>query len=221
LARAVEAQLRFQQRMADLTLSFVKSAFSLHADALREISDAVLSPGNGPANPRAAWQAPPYAPPSGGGFAPRDAASTWAAPGAAGSSNFASESFGRAGTSERTSVAPSLVLEGPVGTTPKAAFLIENTLTRAVAVSFDVKPSLNPSVLGITRGQLSFVPDQLVLQPGEQAIVHVSTQITESFQVGQSYQGEIEIVGLPASAILVVARRLTDAGTIIIEPTGA
>ncbi len=127
-----------------------------------------------------------------------------------------SEVFGGA-TSALGSMAPTqemdagtgtLVMEGEVGSTVKASFLVSNDLERALSCQFVGSTFTDPSGASISA-QMAFEPASLKLAAGEQKVVAVSVKVDERLAPGVGYAGEIAVSGMDGFAVPVVLRRLT------------
>jgi hypothetical protein len=111
-----------------------------------------------------------------------------------------------AATSHSACPTPSMALEGKLGASPEATFMVENGLSHAVR-----SPLVASSFKGPDRRQhrlsLTFEPDEVDLAPGEHVLVRVSVPIEKALKPGSPYRGDITIPGLPGTQVGVVVQR--------------
>ena len=103
-----------------------------------------------------------------------------------------------------------LVLEAPAGGTATAEFVVSNHLKTVVSTRVATTPFVDSSG-HLADVELTFEPDDIELQPGEQVIVRVKTRIGDAMHAGASYRGELTVPDLGGSGIPVVVRRRRDA----------
>ena len=103
-----------------------------------------------------------------------------------------------------------LVLEAPAGATATAEFVVTNHLKTVVSTRVAITPFVD-STGHLADVELTFEPDDIELQPGEQVIVRVKTRIGEAMHAGASYRGELTVPDLGGSGIPIVVRRRRDA----------
>jgi hypothetical protein len=94
-------------------------------------------------------------------------------------------------------------LEGRPGETATSGFLLENSTTETVSVSFAAGQLV--STQGETRSAelIRFDPPTLTLEPRAQRIIQVSVEVSREFQVGETYLATIKIVGLQAREVVL------------------
>ena len=103
--------------------------------------------------------------------------------------------------------APALVLEAEAGKRAEGAFIVENLLSEGM--SSPVVASAFASAEGRElRPRLAFEPEVVVLDAGEQVLVHVVVTIDEALETGVGYRGEVTVPGLVSRGLSIVVRRL-------------
>jgi hypothetical protein len=103
--------------------------------------------------------------------------------------------------------APSaMVLEASAGQTAFGAFMVQNRLGRHVAAPVVTSAFLDASGAEV-RPALTFEPDVVSLESGEQVLVRVTAAIDERLEPGVGYRGEVTVPGLSGDRIALVLRR--------------
>jgi hypothetical protein len=103
--------------------------------------------------------------------------------------------------------APSaMVLEAPAGQTAVGAFMVQNRLGQHVAAPVVTSAFLDASGAEL-RPALTFEPDVVSLESGEQVLVRVTAAIDERLEPGVGYRGEVTVPGLSGDRIALVLRR--------------
>ena len=102
--------------------------------------------------------------------------------------------------------APALVLEAEAGRDAMGAFLVENHLNHRVVAPIVTSVFRDPAGREV-HPKLSFEPDSIALEPGEQILVRVGVSLDETTEPGVGYRGEVSIPGLSNSRIQLVIRR--------------
>jgi len=105
-----------------------------------------------------------------------------------------------------------MVLEAPAGKKALGVFLVENVLAQAVSATATAGALLDDDGNQI-KASLEFQPQSVTLQPGEQALVRVSADISEEVTPGVRYHGEIGVPGLPGTRIPIVIGRTAETQT--------
>lgn len=101
--------------------------------------------------------------------------------------------------------AATMVIEADAGSVGFGVFMVENRLgsevdSKVTATSFRAPGG------GEVRPDFVFDPPRVVLQPGEQTLVRVSTTLDPTLESGTRYMGEFMVPGLRGTTIPVVLR---------------
>jgi hypothetical protein len=102
--------------------------------------------------------------------------------------------------------APAMVLEAARGQTAAGAFMVQNRLTQKVSAPVVASAFLDPSGHE-ARPALSFDPDVVALDPGEQVLVRVTARIDDRLEAVVAYRGEVTIPCLSGDRVQLVLRR--------------
>ncbi len=99
-----------------------------------------------------------------------------------------------------------MVLEAPAGKSAVGAFMVQNRLSQRVTAPVVVSTFLDDA--GVEhRPALSFEPDVVELEPGEQILVRVIAAVDERLEPGGTYRGDVTIPGLSGDRVPLVVRR--------------
>jgi len=101
---------------------------------------------------------------------------------------------------------PALVLEGKAGATALGVFLVENHLERAISTPVAASGFVSDDGREVVP-PLTFDPELVILDPGEQLLVQVSTTIGEDLEPDVGYRGELTVPGLTGTSVPIVLRR--------------
>jgi hypothetical protein len=104
-----------------------------------------------------------------------------------------------------------VLLEAPAGKAGLGVFVVENVSAAAVATELAVSPLSGPSGESAST-ELRFVPERVVLEPGDQVLVQVAAPIDTSLEPGVRYRAEISIPGLSGVRVPIAVRRRPDEG---------
>jgi hypothetical protein len=117
--------------------------------------------------------------------------------------------------------APSaMVLEAPAGQTAVGAFMVQNGLGQHVAAPVVTSAFLDPSGAEV-RPALTFEPDVVSLESGEQVLVRVTAAIDERLEPGVGYRGEVTVPGLSGDRVALVLRRRDTVVEQVVKPATA
>lgn len=105
-----------------------------------------------------------------------------------------------------------MVLESEAGGGAIGVFLVENHLGQAISARVAATGFFAPDGREI-HPPLSFDPEAIELQPGEQLLVRVVAAIDESMEPDLRYQGEFTVPELTGTRIPVVLRRRLSAAS--------
>jgi hypothetical protein len=98
-----------------------------------------------------------------------------------------------------------MVIEAEPGSVGLGVFMVENHLS--TEVDSTIASSAFKDSSGVTiQPTFSFDPPRVVLKPGEQILVRVSTTIGPEIEPGARYTGEFVVPGLRGTTIPVVVR---------------
>ncbi|MDD1677639.1 MAG: hypothetical protein LUO93_00450 [Methanomicrobiales archaeon] len=101
---------------------------------------------------------------------------------------------------------PTLVIEGEDGKPAFGMFLVENRLPEAVSARVAIDPLLDAAGREV-HPEVSFDPETVSLQRGEQALVRVGMLVDPKMEPGVSYRSEVRVPGLSGGRVPVVLRR--------------
>lgn len=101
---------------------------------------------------------------------------------------------------------PAMVLEGEAGATALGVFLVENHLERAISTPVAASGFVADDGREV-EPPLTFDPELVILDPGEQLLVQVSTTIGNDLERDVGYRGELTVPGLTGTSVPVVIRR--------------
>jgi hypothetical protein len=104
--------------------------------------------------------------------------------------------------------APVMALEAQSGRTAHGVFMVENRLGTSVSGPISVGTLADESGREV-EVPLTFEPDVVTLDPGEQLLVQVAAHIGSGLAPGVDYRGEIRVPGLAGTRIPVVLRRVS------------
>jgi len=107
---------------------------------------------------------------------------------------------------EEAAPVPSLLLQGPAGTTAQAVVMISNDLDREAEAPV-VASALRGPGGGTIPNKLRTRPESVNLPAGTRVPVTVMVNITKSLQEGAAYHGSIDVPGLSTLGVPVVVRR--------------
>jgi hypothetical protein len=99
-----------------------------------------------------------------------------------------------------------MVLEAETGGAAIGVFLVENLLGEKVSAPVSGSTFAAPDGREVTP-QLAFDPEVVVLEPGEQMLVRVTTQVQEELEPDVTYRGELAVPGVIGTKIPIVLRR--------------
>ena len=98
-----------------------------------------------------------------------------------------------------------MVIEGEPGSVGVGVFLVENHFNTEIDSNVVASFFKDPSGF-VVQPAFTFDPPRVVLKPGEQILVRVSTTISPELALGTRYTGEFVVPGLKGTAIPVVLR---------------
>jgi hypothetical protein len=101
---------------------------------------------------------------------------------------------------------PAMVLEGEAGATALGVFLVENHLERAISTPVAASGFIADDGREVVP-PLTFDPELVILDPGEQLLVQVSTTIGDELERDVGYRGELTVPGLTGTSVPIVIRR--------------
>jgi hypothetical protein len=94
-----------------------------------------------------------------------------------------------------------LRVEGRVGDTVRAPFLVENAYERALDVSFEAEPLVPTSGVAVAAKHISFEPDHVTIPPKGQAVVQAAVDISAAFTPGETYRTTLRLIGFHAKTV--------------------
>jgi hypothetical protein len=103
-------------------------------------------------------------------------------------------------------VARTILVEAEAGQSGLGVFLVENTTTQQLSIPVSVSTFFDEEGREV-RAPLTFRPDVLTLDPGDQLAVQVAVAFDETLEPDVRYHGEISLPGLSATRIPIVVRR--------------
>jgi hypothetical protein len=100
-----------------------------------------------------------------------------------------------------------MALEAPAGSAAVGMFVVENSGSSRVSGSIEL------TKLSDTDGrqvipQLTFEPQRVTLEPGEQTVVQATVKIDRALRAGVDYRGDVGVPGPPGTTVPIVVRRL-------------
>jgi hypothetical protein len=98
-----------------------------------------------------------------------------------------------------------MVIEAEPGSVGMGVFLVENHLRAEVDSAVVASFFKDPSGSAI-QPAFAFDPPRVVLKPGEQVLMRVTTTIGPELEIGQRYSGEFAVPGLKGTSIPVILR---------------
>jgi hypothetical protein len=99
-----------------------------------------------------------------------------------------------------------MVLEAEAGGAAVGVFLVENLLAEKVSAPVSGSSFAAPDGREVSP-PLAFDPEIVVLEPGEQILVRVTTQVHEELDPDVTYRGELAVPGVIGTKIPIVLRR--------------
>ncbi len=105
---------------------------------------------------------------------------------------------------------PVLVLEAEAGNAALGVFMVENLLGSKVSAPVTTTPFADSEGREV-QPDLSFDPDVITLEPGEQMLVRVAAAIDEAFEPDVAYRGEVSVPGPVGTRVPLVLRRRPEA----------
>jgi hypothetical protein len=106
--------------------------------------------------------------------------------------------------------AQTIVIEAAAGQSGVGVFMVENTTAQKVSGPIGVSPFADPSGREI-RPEVTFSPDVISLEPGDQVLVQVAAAVDDSLEPGVRYGAEISIPQLSRTTIPLVLRNGSEA----------
>jgi hypothetical protein len=107
----------------------------------------------------------------------------------------------QASSAERT-----ILVEAEAGQPGLAVFIVENSTLERFSVSVDVSAFVDAEGRE-ARPKITFRPEVITLDPGEQTVVQATVAVDETLAPGVRYDGDISVPGLPGTRIPIVVRR--------------
>jgi hypothetical protein len=99
-----------------------------------------------------------------------------------------------------------ILVEGELGQAGLGVFLLENTTAQQLSIPVRVSPFVGEDGREV-HPAVSFRPDVITLDPGEQLIVQVVAVIDETLEPNVRYRAEISVPELSETCIPIVVRR--------------
>lgn len=99
-----------------------------------------------------------------------------------------------------------IVIEAAAGRSGLGVFMVENTTARKVSAQVGVSAFADAGGREV-RPEVSFSPDVVSLEPGDQVLVQVAAAVNDTLEPGVRYQAEISIPRLAGAKIPLVVRR--------------
>jgi hypothetical protein len=99
-----------------------------------------------------------------------------------------------------------IVIEAAAGRSGLGVFMVENTTTRKVSAPVGVSGFVDAGGREV-RPEISFSPDVVSLEPGDQVLVQVAAAVDDTMEPGVRYRAEISIPRLAGAKIPLVVRR--------------
>lgn len=103
-----------------------------------------------------------------------------------------------------------IVIEAAAGRSGLGVFMVENTTARKVSAPVGVSAFTDADGREVSPA-VSFSPDVISLEPGDQVLVQVAAAVSDTFEPGVRYQAEISIPRLAGAKIPLVVRRRSGA----------
>jgi hypothetical protein len=98
-----------------------------------------------------------------------------------------------------------ILVEAEAGTYGVGVFLLENTTAERLSIPVSVSPFVGEA--GEVQPAVTFRPDLITLDPGDQQVVQVAVAVDETLEPDVRYGAEISVPGLSATRIPIVVRR--------------
>jgi hypothetical protein len=102
--------------------------------------------------------------------------------------------------------ARTILVEAETGQAGMGVFLVENVAAQRVSTRVGISPFLDPEGRGV-RPAVTFRPDVIELDPGDQLIVQVAARFDDTLEPDVRYRAEISLPGLSETRIPIVLRR--------------
>jgi hypothetical protein len=102
-----------------------------------------------------------------------------------------------------------LVLEAEAGDAALGVFMVENLLGEKVSAPVTTTPFADSEGREV-QPELSFDPDVVTLEPGEQMLVRVAVAIDDAFEPEIAYRGDVRVPGPVGTHVPLVLRRRPD-----------
>lgn len=99
-----------------------------------------------------------------------------------------------------------ILVEAEAGREGVGVFLVENTTERRLSIPVTVSRFVGDDGAEV-RPKVTFRPDVLTLDPGDQVVVQVAAAIDERLEPDVRYRAEISVPGLSETRIPLVVRR--------------
>jgi hypothetical protein len=99
-----------------------------------------------------------------------------------------------------------ILVEAEAGRQGVGVFLVENTTERRLSIPVSVSRFVGEDGAEV-QPKVTFRPDVLTLDPGDQVVVQVAAAIDETLEPDVRYRAEISVPGLSETRIPLVVRR--------------
>jgi hypothetical protein len=103
-----------------------------------------------------------------------------------------------------------ILVEAEAGQQGVGVFVVENTTAESLSIPVSVSPFVGDDG-GHAQPAVTFRPEVITLDPGDQQVVQVAAAIDETLEPDVRYRAEIGVSGLSTTAIPVVVRRRSTA----------
>jgi len=113
---------------------------------------------------------------------------------------------GQAAVPEGAGAARTILVEAEAGQSGMGVFLVENTTPQQLSIPVSVSSFLDPGGREVNPA-VAFLPDVILLDPGDQLVVQVAAAVDETLEPDVRYHAEISVPGLSQTRIPIVVRR--------------
>ncbi len=115
------------------------------------------------------------------------------------------------GDTERPSPREDVIIQlnGAVGHTATGLFVVSNPGVRKMAATFSTTRFVNEAGHSVTDAAVSFSPERLELNPGQEATIAVSIEVSDAFRSGTAYRSTIQIPEYPGKQIHLLLKVAT------------